>query len=649
MKTLSTFNKNLLNADGTTTFTLWSPSAKAVSVNIYNDSVGEKEKTYELKKDNTDIWKVTINKNLKNKYYDFVVKNDKTRITQDPYAVAVGVNGVRSMVCNLSETNPDDFENDKCVILKNANDAIIMETSVADATLDKSIDIPYEYRGKFLGMAQKSYIDYVKNLGVTHIQIMPFFDFGSIDESKKDSNQYNWGYDPINYFSLEGSYSTDPYDGNIRIKEFKELVSTFHKNNIGLIMDVVFNHTYSVDDFCFQKVEPDYFFRKNDKKYWNGSGCGNEVASEKDMVRQYIVNCVCYWAKEYHIDGFRFDLMGCIDLETMNIISKELKKINPNIIIYGEGWSAEQCGLKKELLSLKENVTKLDGIGVFSDDIRDSVKGHVFYKESQGFVNGGKNMENDIAFSVVGAIRHSQVDYVSYAYSPNGAWNDDPRKVINYVSCHDNYTLWDKLNIVYDENEKINNNDDIANEKLKRELLLAQNRLSAAIVFTSQGIPFFLQGEETLRSKKIYKNGEFIDYAENSFNLSRDINSIKYELDSDRKKMLDYYKGLIAVRKKFDQLKLRTEKEIKKDIFFYKLNERIVIYTIKNLLIIYNANRNSTKINLCDILDSKIIDKELEIYVYGDKASDTPLQTIKATKNLELEVPMISCVVINIK
>ncbi|SES01525.1 type I pullulanase [Lachnobacterium bovis] len=645
MKTINTLCENLLNDDGTTTFTLWSPSAKAVNVNIYKDSFGEKENSYKLEKDSSNFWKVTINKNLKNKFYDFEVTNSKTIIAQDPYAVAVGVNGIRAMVCDLKDTNPEGFENDKYVSLKRENDAIIMETSIADATNDKSIDIPEKYRGKFLGMAQKEYIDYVKKLGVTHIQIMPFFDFGSIDESKNDGMQYNWGYDPVNYFSLEGSYSTNPFDGNTRIKEFKELVNTLHRNNIGIIMDVVFNHTYSLGDFCFQKIEPDYFFRKTNSSYSNGSGCGNEVASEKEMVREYIIKCVCYWTKEYHIDGFRFDLMGCIDIETMNLISRELKKINPNIILYGEGWYALQCGLENKLLALKENVKQLEKIGVFSDDIRDSIKGHVFYNDSMGFVNGGNKMENDIAFSVVGAIRHYQVDYSNYSYSFNGPWNDNACKIINYVSCHDNYTLWDKLNIVYDENIKKSSKLKKIN---KKKLLLAQNRLSAAIVFTSQGIPFFLQGEEILRSKEMYDGDKFIGYAENSYNLSKEINSIKYNLNEEKKKMLNYYKGLIAVRKKFNQFKLITENEINKSIAFYKLNEKIVLYTIDDLIVIYNANIRSKKLNLGKILENKIIGKNLEVYVYDDKASDVPLKILKGTKCFELKIPMVSCTVIKI-
>lgn len=626
-----------------TFFKVWAPYAKKVEVNLYDDSVTKRFDSYNMKKENdadVQIWSLTVPKNLYGKYYTYTVDGTQT---QDPYAYSAGVNGKRSYICNLENTNSEEFNKDSFLIFPQKINAIITETSVSDATADKSIKIPQKYRRKFLGLAEEAYQKYIKELGVTHVQLMPVFDFGSVDEEenfkkykeKIDDPQYNWGYDPVNYFVLEGSYSTNPFDGSVRVREFKDMVLAFHKNGIGVILDVVFNHMFSADDSSFQKIAKDVFFRKKENgKYSNGSGCGNEVATEHKMVRKYIIDCLKFITEEYHIDGYRFDLMGCIDIETMNEIQRSLKKINPYIIIYGEGWNAEECALKPEKLALKKNVKKLNEIGVFSDDIRDSIKGHVFYMEDKGFVNGGVHKENDIAYSIVGAIEHKNVNYESYQYTKEGPWNDDPKKVINYVSCHDNYTLYDKLKV----------SAHVAGNRTKKDILMAQNRLAASIVFTSQGIPFFLQGEENMRSKPIVKGGRCVEYAENSYNMPIEVNKIIYDHNS---KMLEYYKGLIAVRKKFKEFRLDTKEQIQKELRILKKENGVVMFRINSVIVIYNSNKNKAIIPLKEILDEKDKIKNIKVYVKGDKASDIPIEEIEISpkgKN-KLEIPKISCFV----
>jgi pullulanase len=316
---------------------------------------------------------------------------------------------------------------------------------------------------------------------------MPVYDFGSIDESRsviEHPEGYNWGYDPVNYMTPEGSFSTNPHDGRIRIRELKSMIMAFHAAGIGVIMDVVFNHTYSLD-FCFQKTAPDYFYRKDGDRYSDGSACGNEVASERPMVRKYILDCLVYWMREYHLDGFRFDLMGCLDLETMQQVNDTLRAIKPDVLLYGEGWLGGDSVFPESRRSTKANLHTIEGIGAFSDDIRDGVRGHVFTDDAIGFVGGAKDTENSIRFSVAGACPHPQVDYDAYSYTPSGAWASTPNRVINYVSCHDNMTLWDRLRF--------------SCKDATLEEHLAMNRLAASIVFTSQGVPFFLHGEEILR------------------------------------------------------------------------------------------------------------------------------------------------------
>ena len=530
-----------------TAFRLWAPTADAVTLCLYREGDGDcLSDTLPMKRDVQGTWTIRVDGDLRHVYYTYrLERSGKTVESQDPYSVAVGVNGQRSMVLDLKETDPENFKEDHGPVFSNRTDLVICEISVLDSTADGSSGV--KYPGKYLGLAEKGTknkegeatgLDYLKSLGITHVQIMPMYDFASIDEAAPKKREYNWGYDPLNYNVPEGSFSTDPFHGEVRIREMKEMIAAFHREGIGVIMDVVYNHTYDLDS-CLQKCEPDYYYRMNGTRYSNASACGNEIASEQPMMRKYIVESVCYWAREYHVDGFRFDLMGVLDIDTMNEISRRLKEINPYIILYGEGWTGGTSTMPEFRRAMKRNARMLDGIGMFSDDIRDMVRGHVFYNKDCGYVSGKEKMKVAVRYCATGGVWHPQVDYAAYTYAAGGTWTDTPEKVINYVSCHDNLTLWDKL--------QISRPDCDAGERL------AMNRLAAAMVFTAQGVPFFLSGEEFARTKPAGKNGEV---SENSYNLPYETNVLRYDWNDEQKELQQYYRGLIAFRKAHKGLRM---------------------------------------------------------------------------------------------
>lgn len=612
-----------------TTFRLWAPTAERVQVCLYREGNGDcLFATENMSRDKDGTWIFRKGGDLDQVYYTYRVTVDGiTRETIDPYAKAAGVNGERGMVVDLFGTNPDGFLEDRGPVLESPTDAVICEVSVADMTMDSSSGV--KFGGKYLGLAENGTkspqglstgIDYLKELGVTHVQIMPAYDFGSIDESKPQKDQYNWGYDPVNYNIPEGSYSTDPFHGEVRIREFKEMVRSFHSQNIGVIMDVVFNHTYDIEHSCFQKTVPDYFYRKTESGYSDASACGNEIASEKPMMRKYIIDSVTYWAREYHIDGFRFDLMGILDIETMQQVRDALHKISPSIIVYGEGWTAAETAIPAEKCALKRNIAKLNGVGAFSDDIRDIVGGDIFHKEECGFVNGEEGLENAIRFSVVGAVPHPEVSYEQYTYTPSGPWAKNPADTVNYVSCHDNMTLWDKLRV---------KGKDVAEEEL-----LAQNRLCAAIIFTAQGIPFFLSGEEIARTKPREGSDEPV---ENSYNLPFYTNSIKYGRAVQYAGLLKYYKGLIAFRKEHAGLRMGSANEVVKNLHFIPQTQKnVVAYTITTedeiIFIVYNANRQ-------DITVSMPQEGAFQVYIAHDMAGTDVLGSAAG----KVKVKAVSC------
>lgn len=579
-----------------TRFKVWAPEAESVKLNLYKQGEGDNLiEQHIMKKSANGTYVFEKQGDCNGIYYTYtVVNHGEEQEAVDPYTKAAGVNGQRGMVINLAKTNPQCFELDGYRNPEHITDAIIYEGSVRDFTMDESSGV--FHNGKFLGLTEANTtnhfgeataLDYISGLGVTHVQILPAFDFETVDE-KNQKAQYNWGYDPDNYNVPEGSYAVSPYDGAVRIQEMKQMVLALHSRGIGVIMDVVFNHTYRRDDSNLQKIVPGYYYRSDETGYTNGSGCGNEVASDRPMVQKLIVDSLIYWAKEYHIDGFRFDLMGVLDIDTMNVIAERLKEIRPDIYLYGEGWNGGPSSLAEEKRAFKASAKKMPGIGMFNDDIRDTIKGSVFYDDHLGFVNGGTHLENALRYGITGAVAHPQVDYDAYGSRP---WAKEPGQSINYVSCHDNYTLWDKLSVSCPE----------ASEEKKK----AMNRLCAAIVFTSQGVPFIQAGEEFLRSKPLPEKKGF---AENSYNMPDAVNSIKWDNIHEYPDMIAYYKGLMALRKAHPVFRMQSEAEMTQNLCFLSdTPENVVAYLLKgkgaddtpeNILVIFNGNDEEILYNL---------------------------------------------------
>lgn len=529
-----------------TTFKVWAPTASKVLLDLYDkgsEAEGSKSfKTKEMVLDKkTGVWSASISGDLAGKYYTYTVSyGDDTKVTGDIYAKGCGINGQRSMVVNPDAVNPENWENDNHVFVAHQTNASVWEISVADFSSSESSGVSESHRGKYLAFTESgttvdgiqggtsTCVDYLKKLGVKYVQIMPMYDFGSVDESKDIMKQYNWGYDPVNYNCPEGSYSTDPFDGNTRIKECKQMIQALHNAGIGVVMDVVYNHTYSTESW-FQYTVPNYYYRVNsDGSFSNGSGCSNDTASEHLMFRKYMIDSVTYWAKEYHIDGFRFDLMGLHDVTTMNAIREALDNLyedgsGEKILMYGEAWNLDTFAAPGTVMANQNNLKQLNTrIGAFNDGIRDGIKGSVFGND-EGFVQSGSK-RSDIKTGFAG-----QSDSTS-------GWANAPSQCVSYASCHDNLALYDKLV------DSVYKNDEY---RVRHEDLVAMNKLSAAIIMTSQGIPFFLGGEEFARSK---------DGDENSYASSREENMLDWknlELYSD---LIEYYRGLLKIRENFAAL-----------------------------------------------------------------------------------------------
>ena len=492
-----------------TTFRIWAPTAVEVSLNLYEQGDGDNlMETIPMTADVKGTWVCEKTGDLNGVYYTYSVKiGNKVNEVVDLYARSAGVNGNRGEILDLEATNPDGFDADVRPAFSNATDAVIYELHIRDLSSDASSGI--QNTGKFLGLTERGTknseglatgLDHILDLGVTHVQILPSYDYATVDETKLDTAQFNWGYDPKNYNVPEGSYSTDPYHGEVRVNEMKQMIQTLHENGIRVNMDVVYNHTYNLADSWFQKTVPDYYYRKNGDNYSNGSGCGNETASERAMMRKYIVDSVVYWATEYHVDGFRFDLMGVHDLDTMKAVREALDQVDPSIMVYGEGWTGGESALPEAQQATKNHIYQLDRVGAFSDDIRDGIKGSVFDSLDKGFVSGKEGMEESIKFGVVAATPHPQV-MISKNDKKSTNWSGQPGQSINYISCHDNLTFWDKL--------AISNADDSEADRVK------MNKLGSAIILTSQGVSFMQAGEEMLRSKPNEKSEGGFD--ENSY------------------------------------------------------------------------------------------------------------------------------------
>lgn len=562
-----------------TVIRLWSPIAESVDLRLYdNGSTGEAETIIPMKLHERGVWEYAVNENLSGKYYDFALKiKGKARISTDPYAKACGVNGKRSMIIDLNTTNPNGWEEDKAPA-KGAED-IIYELHVKEFSYDENAGFPENVRGKYKAFTVDNTtlrnegkfptgLNYIKELGVSHIQLLPVYDFASVDEAGGEDS-FNWGYDPLNYNVPEGSYASDAARGEVRIREFKEMIQAIHSKGLRVIMDVVYNHTFSLDN-ALQNSMPYYHYRLDAKgELSDGSACGNDIASEMPMTEKYIIDSVLYWCEEYHIDGFRFDLMGLLTVDLMNKVQKALDATygRGEKLIYGEPWTAAKTYMEKGAKgAVKDNVKLLDeNIGIFSDDIRDSIKGHVFYEEVAGFVNGNLKQTDKI-----------EEGLTSFGLSPN--------HIISYVSCHDNHTLWDKLTIT------------TGDEAERRK----QNKLSAAIYMSCQGRVFIYSGEEYLRTK----NGEH-----NTFNMPIGLNKMDWELTEKNKDMVSFYKELIGLRKEMTGLcdKSKTAKDnittfVKEEgLLGVKVANKetsLVKPTYKEALIIFNANKEEKTITL---------------------------------------------------
>lgn len=616
-----------------TTFRVWAPTADAVTLNLYETGNSWKDdliETIDMSQDVNGTWVASKDGDLNGVYYTYTASLDGLKVEAcDPYARTTGVNGKRAMVIDLDSTDPEGWDEDTNPHAgESINDAIIYELHMRDLSSDKSSGITNV--GKFLSLTEtgtttesgvSTGIDHIVDLGVTHVHLLPIYDFGSVDETHTYEDLFNWGYDPVNYNVPEGSYSTDASDGSVRVSELKTMIKAMHDNGLSVVMDVVYNHVYSASDFCINRLVPGYFSRINsDGTYSNGSGCGNDTASERSMVKKYIVDSVCYWADEYHMDGFRFDLVGLLDTETVNEIVEEVHKTHPDVIFYGEGWSMS-TDLTKEgyTLATQQSSAQTPDFAFFNDTMRDGLKGSVFNTGEVGFVSGALNKENSIASS----------------FMASEIWSKNPSQIVQYASCHDNLSLFDRIQI--------------SREDASFDELVKMNNLAAAIYLTSEGIPFMQAGEEMLRSK-VKEDGSF---DENSYASGDEVNSIKWN-DLDNEAYMDvyeYYKGLIAFRKAHPALRLTSSEDVASYITAITpgndstLDKNVVAFDIdgsqidgesaEELFIIFNANNLEKTV--------EIPEGTWNVCVNG---SDAGVETIETVSGGKVTVDAISAMVL---
>ncbi len=582
-----------------TRFRLWSPKAQDVVVNLYdNGHTGVPYKTLPMTHDvSTGTWTASVPEKLYGKFYTFKVKHDGKWLSETPgvWAKAVGVNGKRAAIIDFSTTSPAGWHQDKGPEVRNFSDVIVYEMHHRDMSMHPSSGIAN--KGKFLALTEKGTtspegektgIDHLKELGVTHVHILPSYDYNSVDETNLQNNTYNWGYDPQNYNAPEGSYSTNPSNPAARIREMKEMVKALHDAGIGVIMDVVYNHTAENDGSNFELTAPGYYHRHwDDGRYSDASGCGNETASDRRQMRDYIINSVKFWAKEYHIDGFRFDLMAIHDTETMNAVAAELKKINPSIFVYGEGWTAGDSPLAAERRALKENVSAMKDIAVFSDDLRDAVKGHYTDASDRGFATGKPGLEETVKIGIVAATAHPQVDY-SKGNNSRFPYAESPEMIVNYVSCHDDLCLTDKLK------------KSMAGES--EENMLNAAKLAQTIVFTSQGTPFMFAGEEVFRDKK---------GVHNSYKSPDSINAIDWSNKARYRDLFDYYRNLARLRKEHPAFRMTSAEDIARHLVFDEIDSsrepNLISYSLKDsangdewkeIKVVFNGASSSRVVNV---------------------------------------------------
>ncbi len=553
-----------------TVFKLFAPADANCLVVVGNDSIG-----MTLQADS--IWTATLKGDLKGKTYQFVVNG---QASPGVFAKAVTVNGEKGVILDMRDTDPKGWADDRHV-LRPFQDYIVYEMHHRDFSVARP---EAKHPGKFLALTEPWAIQHLKDLGINAVHILPSYDYGSVDETRLNEPQYNWGYDPVNYNVPEGGYSTDPYDPVCRIREFKQMVQALHQAGISVILDVVYNHTYDIEHSNFQKTYPDYYYRKTkDRAYSNGSGCGNETASDQPMMRKFMMESVRYWYDEYHVDGFRFDLMGVHDIKTMNAIRQLMDGIDPHILIYGEGWSAGACALPNEQLGMKANIQQMPHITAFSDEIRDALRGPFSDDTKGGFLVGAPDCEESLKFGIAGAIEHPQVDMTKVNYS-TAPWAAEPTQMMSYVSCHDDMCLVDRLKT---------SKPGMTMDELIRLDLLAQTA-----VFTSQGIPFMLSGEEMLRDKK---------GVHNSFESPDSINRLEWSNLQRYPQVMDYYKRLIALRQHHPAFRLGSADLVRQHLEFLKAPQQVVAFRLKDLkgiddwqeiIVILNASTKPQRVTI---------------------------------------------------
>ncbi|MEC2758364.1 type I pullulanase [Bacillus cereus] len=599
-----------------TKFRLWAPTAseaKLVTYKKWSDKIGAE---INMQQGEKGTWTSELKGNQKGLFYTYKVKiGDKWTEAVDPYVRAASVNGDKGAVVNLEETNPKKWKANKKPKFKNPEDAIIYELHVRDLSIQPESGI--KQKGKYLGVTEKGTkgpegvktgLDHIKDLGVTHVQFLPIFDYASVNEENLNEPQYNWGYDPKNFNVPEGSYSTNPYEPTVRITELKQMVQTLHDNNLRVVMDVVYNHMYNAAESNFHKLVPGYYYRYNeDGTFANGTGVGNDTASERKMMRKFMIDSVTYWAKEYNLDGFRFDLMGIHDYETMNEIRKAINQIDSSIILHGEGWDLN-TPLAAELKANQKNAEKMKGIAHFNDNIRDGLKGSVFEEKENGFINGKENMEDRIKKGITAGID----------YDTNSSTYQDPEQVLTYVEAHDNHTLWDKL-------ELTNPGD---SEEVRKQM----HKLSSSILLTSQGIPFLHTGQEFMRTK-------YGDH--NSYKSPDSINQMDWLRRATFNNEVDYMKGLIELRKKYSAFRMTSAEQIKKHVSFIDAPKNTVAYIIEGnkheyFTVAHNANREAVEITLPSKGPWKVL-------VDGKQAGSKPLYVVHDNK---IKVPALSSIVL---
>lgn len=587
-----------------TEFAVWSPTADEVRLALYCSDTAESADSYiPMQRDEKGAWHAEIQGDLDGMYYTYTVRfGEISRETPDPCSRAAGANARRSMVFSPRSVDIDGWEDDRPVRLKSPCDAVIYELHVRDLSMDESAD--FTERGKFAAFTQTGVVnsfsdtaglDYLASLGITHVHLLPVMQNGSVNDL---APQFNWGYDPLLYNVPEGSYSSDAHDGRVRVRELRALVKALHERNIGVVLDVVYNHTYSVEDSPFTAVFPHYYYRHDSNGYSNGSGCGNELATERKMVSRFICDSLCALARDYHIDGFRFDLMGLMDTTTLNRCAKALRGINPDILLYGEGWTGGISPLPEYRRALKHHAAKTAGVAMFSDDFRDGLKGSVFSDRDCGYINGvfTKQRRELIKSVMCGGVFHPEIDRPEQQ-----CWAKSPKSNVNYVEAHDNLTLWDKLYL------SMPKADEAERERCAR--------LCAALVLLSQGIPFFQGGQELLRSKPDGSGG----FDHNSYRSPDSVNCIRWDDVTRRRGMVEYFKGLIAIRKSYPELRMTTAAQIR-DIHFTDLSGAAFAAHIGKLILAVNPHRRPAVLKL---------NGEYAVLANGEKAGITSLADIK--------------------